>query len=173
MNYFTSFTFRDMKENNNRNRGEELCVLGEDIRTLDVKQSIDQLLRSLRLKCESLDRLADDTFFEMTYFTYDNSYVEGFGNQYIPPNFRPFTESNKRVSKGAEAGTSGTQSDCHSCSDCDNKNTHEILSMSMSGQDNLCLSDDKKLRAFIKTEVKPEIKTEPGIKTEIKEEFVN
>ena len=44
---------------------EELCVVSEEIRTLDVRQSIDQLLRSLRLKCETLNKLTFKALFEI------------------------------------------------------------------------------------------------------------
>ena len=161
-----------MKENDNRNAVEELCVLADEIRTLDVKQSIEQLLRSLRLKCQSLPKLPNETYFEMTYVTNDNSQVEGFDNPDTPPTgVKPFRESNK--STMTEAGTSGLHSDT------DVEDTDEVLSMSMSGQDDLNLPDDKKLKAFIKTEAKSEpgiqseVKTEPGIYTEIKQEPVN
>ena len=125
---------RDLKENELLEPTEELCVVSEEIRTLDVRQSIDQLLRSLRLKCESLNKLTFNAFFQIHPITTDNNRVDGIEVSY-------------------NNGTIVRTDD-------------QLILMRISGQNEV--SEDMKLKAYIKSEIKTE-KCEPivsRIKTE-------
>ena len=76
-NFLSSFKdilfipIRDNK-NNVQDETEEFSVVHEVIQTLDVRLMIDQLLRSLRLKCNGLNKLPKNTFYWITVYTYDH-----------------------------------------------------------------------------------------------------
>ena len=67
-----------MKESDSTEETEELCVLGEEIKTLDVRESIEQLLRSLEMKCQSLRRLPKNALLKIVPKTTDGEWVDGF-----------------------------------------------------------------------------------------------
>ena len=60
-----------MKENDNPEENEE-------IKTLDVRESIEQLLRSLEMKCQSLRRLPKNALLKIVPKTTDGEWVHGF-----------------------------------------------------------------------------------------------
>ena len=129
------FPLETLKENELLEPTEELCVVSEEIRTLDVRQSIDQLLRSLRLKCESLNKLPFNAFFEIEPITTDNTRVEGFDNLDAPPN-------------GIEVSfNNGTKSEKSF------KSNDQLLSMRISGQNDSKVGEDKKSTEWIEFQI--------------------
>ena len=116
------------------------------IQTIDVRQMIEQLLRSLRLKSNGLNK-CPFKMCQIELFTSDNTIFEGVEN---------FSNFPKEVDLEIYINNSD-------CSD------GELLSLSICGEDNTKVADDKKLKAYIKSVVKTEkceqdltvIKTEP------------
>ena len=107
------------------------------------------MLRSLRLKCIGLNKLPLNTFYFIQFFLTDNGIVEGYEHL--------FDDIDEEVD--SENETNGTDS-----------SDKELLSLSICGQNDTKMADDKKLKAYIKSVVKTEkceqdstqIKTEPG-----------
>ena len=99
---------------------------------------IDQLLRSLRLKCKGLNKLRFETL-KITLCLSDYSIVEGF-EHLIDENF-------------------------------DFESDSELLSLSICGQNDTKVGENKKLKPYIKSVVKTEKceQDSTGIKTETNE----
>ena len=116
---------------------EELAVLSEEIRVLDIRQSIDQLLRSLEFKCKDMKRLPEDTYLDI--------------------------ESSDGRQLEISSGSDGMPGYLRSCGG------DEVLAIDISGQNDSSLTEEeKKMRPYIKAE----IKTEPGLEAKVKREPV-
>lgn len=157
-----------MKENDEPRDAEDVCVIGQELKILDVKYSLNQLLTALRLKCEGLPKLPNSSYLEMKPITSDNRPVEGFENlDSLPTGIEPYSEESSSLS------TPST-----STSTSNSGRPYEVLSMSIWGQNEINQSDDNKVRPFIQTTIKSEVmndirtevKTEPPVQNEIKEE---
>ena len=121
------------------------------IQTFDVRQMIEQLLRSLRLKCKGLKKLPFNSLFKVQIFLFDEGIVEGF-------------EHLVDEDSEEESDSDNETKDSDSSDD-------ELLSLWICGQNDNKVTDDKKLKAYIKSVVKTE-KCEQdltGIKTESSE----
>ena len=126
------------------------------IQTFDVRQMIDQLLRSLRLKCKGLPKLRWNAL-KIQLYLFDEGIVDGFEHLFDPPTFG---DIEKEVLSKKDKNVSDSSDE-------------ELLSLSICGEDETKVADDKKLKAHIKSLLKIEkceqdmtgIKREPEEKT--------
>ena len=136
-------------KDNVREETEELFVVNEVIQTFDVRQMIDQLLRSLRLKCKGLNKLGCNTF-KIRLYLFDEGTVEGFEHVFDPP-----TLGHNEEQVDSKNHTNDSRND-------------KLFSLSICGADDNKVTDNKKLKAYIKSVVKTEKceQDSTGIKTE-------
>ena len=95
---------------------------------------IDQLLRSLRFKCKGLPKLRCNAF-KIQLYLFDEGTVEGFDHLFDPLTFE---DNEKEVLSRKDTNVSDSSDE-------------ELLSLSICGEDDNKVADDKKLKAYIKS----------------------